>query len=100
MQHNSVITTHLPYDAEFALWTAHYELLKVSLVYNGFPEDKYACLEPLCQSNFIGGLETERRKHKWVKFYQDALGMNADMDTMPNVCSCDPLVYTEMNIPI
>lgn len=73
-------------DHFYPLNLAWYKVLQLALVDDGYDADRYAILEPLCNSDLK---VLEARKNNWVVFYVAALNAGVDMDTVPDMGSCD-----------
>jgi len=74
-------------DCMIPLNKINYKLLQLALENASLDPDKYSSLAP----DACGGqrVETEHRKAKWVKMYLQALLLEVDMDTMPNIQACE-----------
>lgn len=84
---NNALTTNLSWEgSELLLARANYKLLQIALVAAGYSADRYAVLEPECRTNLV---VVERRKDEWTEFYLNALALNADLTTLPNIQECD-----------
>lgn len=73
-------------DCKLPLLRANYALLAVALVAAGYEANRYAILEPYCQSE---RRKLECRKGEWVEYYLTALALKADLDTLPDISECE-----------
>lgn len=73
-------------DHENPLQVARYRALVVAATAAGYEEDRFAALAPVCRPTL---LETESRKADWVQFYIEMLALGIDLDTVPDVLTCD-----------
>jgi hypothetical protein len=74
-------------DVKYPILKANYKLLQIVLVNAGKSADRYASLEPECFPTRNPQLEC--RKGEWVEFYLGAYGTNVDVDTLPDIESCE-----------
>lgn len=83
-------------DHEYPLSVAYYKLLVILLAENGYSETRYKILEPVCfpSPNYI----TEERKNEWVEFYVNALIGKVDLNSLPDINSCDFLTNQEFDM--
>ena len=84
---NYALTTHLQYEQnDLLVRRANYAILKLSLGENGYDENRFAVLEPACQTNL---LVVEKRKAQWVQVYLNALAAKVDLETFPDINDCE-----------
>lgn len=89
------LTSHLEYeDHKIPLRKAQYKLLQVLLVGAGESADKYSFLAPACGNTDRQVVEC--RKEEWVEFLIAAINGGVDLDTLPDMNSCDVLDFTDM----
>ena len=74
-------------DVKYPILKANYKLLQIVLVKAGKSADRYSVLEPECFPT--RNPELECRKGEWVEFYLTAYGTNVDVDTLPDIQSCE-----------
>jgi len=84
---NSALTSHLQYaDNDLLVHRANYKILQLALVQAGYEENRFAVLEPACQTNLV---VMEDRKAEWVEVYLNALGTGVNLDTFPDINDCE-----------
>lgn len=86
---NKALSSHKDSDFYFPMRKADYNLLKKKLVEAGKSEGHFNVLEPECAPGQLKVLE--ERKAKWVLYYIRALSAGADIDTLPDIRSCEDL---------
>lgn len=74
-------------DYKEPLHKLNYQLLQQGLIDAGYSADRYASLEPYCSTGLRA--ETECRKAGIVQYYINALALDVDLDTIPNIQTCD-----------
>lgn len=74
-------------DHKLPILRINYAMLKVALVENGYDENRFSVLEPVC--NAQNRLETECRKGDWVQVYINALALGIELESIPDINSCE-----------
>lgn len=84
---NFALTSHLQYEGnDLLVRRANYSILQLALDAAGYDENRFAILEPACQTNL---LVMEKRKAQWVQVYLNALAANVDLETFPDINDCE-----------
>ena len=85
---NRAITSDFKWaDFKQPLLKLNYQLLQLALVENGYSADRYSSLAPYCSVGL--NAETECRKGSIVQYYINALALGIDLETIPNIQTCD-----------
>lgn len=84
---NAALTSHLQYEShDLLVRRANYKILQIALVAAGYEENRFAVLEPACQTNLV---VVEKRKAEWVQVYLNALAAKVDLETFPDINDCE-----------
>lgn len=84
---NSALTSHLQYEShDLLVRRANYKILQLALVQAGYEENRFAVLEPACQTNLV---VLEKRKAHWVQVYLNALAAGVNLETFPDINDCE-----------
>lgn len=85
-------------DHELPILRINYAMLQAALVENGYESNRYGILAPVCNAQDY--LETECRKGAWVQVYINALALGIDLESIPDINSCEYITASSLNIEL